>query len=102
MAHLREVDLTSGPNQNSVGDGAPANLKYGQTADMTDEQFAELLERAVDGRDGAERYRDQCQVDLVNCIGKPVVGRRATLDSAEPLRPVVDRESTPPRHSEDG
>lgn len=106
VAHLREVDLASA-NPASVepaagASGASAVFKYGHTADMTGEQFAELLKRAVDGRDEAERQRDQCQVDLVNCVGQPATGPRITPYAAEPLRPVLNGDPPPRRFSEDG
>lgn len=100
VAHLREVDLASGDPADGA-DGTAAVFKYGHTADMTGEQFAELLQRAVDGRDEAERQRDQCQVDLVNCVGQRATGPRITPYAAEPLRPVLDGDPTPRRFSED-
>jgi hypothetical protein len=103
VAHLRVVDLESGAHQSTDATGPAREFKYGHTADMTGGEFAELLKRAVDGRDGAKRYRDQCQVDLVNCIGKPAVEPRITPYAHEPLRPTFDTDATGPRRfSEDG
>jgi hypothetical protein len=103
VAHLRVVDLESGAQHNTDGAGSAREFKYGHTAEMTSEEFAELLKRAVGGRDVAERYRDQCQVDLVHCIGEPVVGPRITPYDPEPLRPTFDTDATGPRRfPEDG
>jgi hypothetical protein len=103
VAHLRVVDLESGAHHGADATGAATEFKYGHTDDMTGDEFAELLKRAVDGRDGAERYRDQCQIDLVNCIGRPTVGPRITPYAPEPLRPTFGADATGPRRfPEDG
>jgi hypothetical protein len=103
VAHLREVDLEAGAHSGTGASGAAREFKYGHTDDMTGQEFAELLRRAVDGRNAAERYRDQCQADLVHCIAEPVVEPRITPYDPEPLRPTFDADAASPRQfSEDG
>ena len=49
-AHLRVVDLEGSAHSGTGATGAAREFKYGHTDDMTGQEFAELLKRAVDAR----------------------------------------------------
>lgn len=99
VAHLEHVgaDATNQSlNEFPVPtDGARTALAAPQadheTVNVNASDLAAMLEKSVAGRDAALRFRDQCQLDLINCMA---ASGRATPLPVEPLVPVV-RPSAP-------
>ena len=98
VAHLQSVEPHAGvPGADDPG-ATPEPYRYGRSADMSDEEFATLVKNAVDGRDAAAKHRDQCQIDLIVCMGQsPTTATLATPGMSAYERPTSDagREDSP-------
>ena len=97
VSHLQSVEHHPGESGADERAGTPGAYRYGHSADMSDEEFAALVKKAVDGRDAAAKYRDQCQIDLIVCMGQsPTTATLATPGMSAYERPasVVDREDS--------
>lgn len=60
------------------------------TDDGSGEGLAERLQKAIDGRSAAARHRDQCQLELIHCLGQ--------VPMFEPLGPVGFESPIPTTH----
>jgi len=70
VTHLQSVEHHAGTSSDDGRGAEPGAYRYGQTADMSVQEFEALVKKAVDGRDAASKYRDQCQIDLIVCMGQ--------------------------------
>ena len=88
VAHLQSVEHHPGAS-GAEHDATPEAYRYGRTASMSDQEFEALVKKAVDGRDAAAKHRDQCQIDLIVCMGQnPTTAALATPGMSAYERPA--------------
>jgi hypothetical protein len=73
------------------------------TSSAADDGSSEGLAKALEGRATAEKFRDQCQLDLINCMGGSSAIVPSTPRLLEPRRPAAnDADASPPTEPPQG